>query len=79
MHGVDQVGVEKLPDGGNPTAEPDVLALRRLPRLLKDRSRVAVDEVNVESESVNEGRMWWVRTNTGVRNGGSSPHQPCHS
>gem|GEM_PF-5879676 len=25
------------------------------------------------------GRRWWVRTKTGVRNGGSSPHQPFHS
>jgi dihydrofolate reductase len=24
------------------------------------------------------GRGWWVMTNTGVRNGGSSPHQPRH-
>jgi hypothetical protein len=31
------------------------------------------------SESVNEGRTWWVMTKTGVWNGGSSPHQPCHS
>src|SRR6185437_9632401 len=34
---------------------------------------------NVVSESVNDGRLWWVMTNTGVRNGGSSPHQPRHS
>ena len=25
------------------------------------------------------GRGWWVRTKTGVRNGGASPHQPFHS
>jgi len=31
---------------------------------------------NVVSPRVNEGRVWWVSTNTGVRNGGSSPHQP---
>ena len=34
---------------------------------------------NVVSESVNDGRLWWVMTNTGVWNGGSSPHQPRHS
>ena len=28
MHGVDEAGVENLPDGGGPAAEPDVLALR---------------------------------------------------
>ena len=26
-----------------------------------------------------EGRGWWVRTKTGVWNGGFSPHQPFHS
>lgn len=31
------------------------------------------------SESVNDGRLWCVMTNTGVWNGGSSPHQLCHS
>jgi len=25
------------------------------------------------------GRGWWVRTKTGVRNGGLSPHHPVHS
>lgn len=33
----------------------------------------------VVSERVNDGRSWWVRTKTGVWNGGSSPHQPCQS
>lgn len=33
----------------------------------------------VVSERENEGRGWWVSTNTGVRNGGSSPHQPFQS
>ena len=45
MQGVDEVGVEELPDGGGAAAEPDVLALRGLPGLLEDRGRVAVDEV----------------------------------
>lgn len=45
MHGVDEIGVEELSDGGDPAAESDVLALRRLPRLLQDQGRVAVDEV----------------------------------
>ncbi|ELB91274.1 hypothetical protein Rwratislav_20084 [Rhodococcus wratislaviensis IFP 2016] len=31
---------------------------------------------NVVSPRVNDGRVWWVNTNTGVWNGGSSPHQP---
>ena len=34
---------------------------------------------NVVSDSENDGRRWWVMTNTGVWNGGSSPHQPSHS
>ena len=34
---------------------------------------------NVVSASVNEGRWWWVRTNTGVWKGGVSPHQPFQS
>ena len=34
---------------------------------------------NVVSDSVNEGRWWWVSTNTGVWNGGVSPHQPFQS
>ena len=33
----------------------------------------------VVSDSVNEGRWWWVSTNTGVWNGGVSPHQPFQS
>ena len=45
MHGVNKVGVEKLPDGGSPTAQADVLAPRRVPRPLEDRNRIAVDEV----------------------------------
>ena len=36
VQGVDEVGVEELPDGGRPAAEPDVLALRGLLGLLED-------------------------------------------
>jgi hypothetical protein len=45
VHGVDEAGVEKLPDGGGPAAEPDVLALRRAARPIEDRRRIGVDEV----------------------------------
>ena len=45
MHGVDEVGVQELPDRGGPAAEPDVLALGRIPRLIEDRCGVGVDEV----------------------------------
>lgn len=34
---------------------------------------------NVVSASVNEGRSWWVSTNTGVWNGGVSPNHPFQS
>jgi hypothetical protein len=34
---------------------------------------------NVVSPRVNEGRVWWVSTITGVWNGGSPPHQPRQS
>ncbi|GAA3082533.1 hypothetical protein GCM10020000_80690 [Streptomyces olivoverticillatus] len=45
MHGVDKVGIKELPDGGDPAAESDVLALRRFPRPFENRDRVAVDKV----------------------------------
>ena len=45
MHRVDEAGVEKLPDGGSPAAESDVLALRRVPRTIEDRRRIGVDDV----------------------------------
>ena len=68
--------VKELPDGGSPAAESDVLA-RAASRA---RSRTVAGSPstkwNVVSERVNEGRLWWVSTNTGVWNGGSSPHQP---
>src|SRR5215470_768981 len=41
VQGVDEVGIKELPDGGDPAAESDVLALRRLPRLFEDRDRAA--------------------------------------
>lgn len=34
---------------------------------------------NVVSARENDGRRWWVSTNTGVWNGGMSPHQPFQS
>ena len=36
----------------------------------------SVTKVNVVSESVSGSRSWWVRTKTGMWNGGSSPHHP---
>ena len=79
MQGVDEVGVEELPDGGSPAAEPDVLALRGLPGLFEDRGvRLPSVKWSVVSERVNGGRLWWVRRNTGVRNGGAWPHRRCH-
>src|SRR5260370_23885211 len=45
MHGVDEAGVEKLPDGGGPAAESDVLASRRVPRPIENRPRIGVYEV----------------------------------
>jgi hypothetical protein len=45
MEGVDEVGVEELPDGGRSAAEPDVLALRRLSGPLEDCRRITADEV----------------------------------
>ena len=36
----------------------------------------SVTKVNVVSESVSGSRSWWVSTNTGTWNGGSSPHHP---
>ena len=36
MQGVDEVGVEELPDDGRPATEPDILALRGLPGPLED-------------------------------------------
>lgn len=79
MQRVHQVGVEELPDGGRPAAEPDILAAGRLARLLQDVGGSPPTKWNVVSERVNDGRSWWVMTNTGVWNGGSSPHQPFHS
>jgi hypothetical protein len=45
VHRVDEAGVEKLPDGGGPAAEPNVLARRCVPRPGQDRGRIGVDEV----------------------------------
>ena len=45
MQGVDEPGVEELADRGDPAAESYVLALRRLPRLLQDRGRLGIGEV----------------------------------
>jgi hypothetical protein len=36
LQGVDEVGVEELPDGGRPTTEPDILALRGVAGPLQD-------------------------------------------
>ena len=41
-------------------------------------SGVASTKWNVVSDNANDGRTWCVSTNTGVWNGGSSPHQPFH-
>ena len=79
VQGVDQVGLEELPEDGGPASEADVLAVAASLATRSASSGVASMKWNVVSDSVNEGRRWWVRTNTGVRNGGSSPHQPCHS
>ncbi len=38
----------------------------------------SVTKVYVVSERTSGSRSWWVRTKTGLWNGGSSPHQPCH-
>ncbi len=84
---VDEIGVEELPDDGRPAPEADVLPSGGLACLLQDGGRVGVDEVergvrtkwNVVSDNVNDGRGWCVMTNTGVWNGGSSPHQPRQS
>src|SRR3954465_10799872 len=39
----------------------------------------SVTKVKVVPPSFSRGsRSWWVRTTTGVRKGGSSPHQPSH-
>lgn len=73
MEGVDEVGIKELPDRGDPAAEPYILALRRLARLFQDRGGSPSTKWNVVSDSVNEGRLWWVMTNTGVRNGAPLP------
>ncbi len=79
MQGVDEIRVEEFLDGGDPAAQPDILAVRGFLCLLEDRGRVAVDEVE---RGISEGErraLVVVITNTGVWNGGSSPHHPSHS
>ena len=41
MQGVDEVGVEELPDRGRPATEPDILALRGLAGPLEDCGRIS--------------------------------------
>jgi hypothetical protein len=80
VHRVDQVGVEELPHGLHAAAEAHVLDRRPPPSRARSASAGAAStKWNVVSASVNDGRTWWVSTNTGVWNGGTSPHQPCHS
>ena len=45
MEGVDEVGVEELPDDGRPATEPDILTIGGLPSPLQDCGRITVDEV----------------------------------
>ena len=75
---VHEVGVEELPDRLGPAAEAHVLPAAA--SRAGDSTSAGSPETkwNVVSPRVNEGRAWWVRTKTGVWNGGSSPHQPCH-
>ena len=79
MEGVDEVGVEELPDDGRSATEPDILALGGLAGALKDCGRITVDEVKSSVRQSERRAPWCVITNTGVWKGGSSPHQPCHS
>jgi hypothetical protein len=69
VQGVDQVGVEELADRLDTTTQADVLVVGGWPRT----------KWKVVSDRLNDGRGWWVSTNTGVWKGGSSPHHPSQS
>ena len=74
---VDQAGGQEFADGGRAAADADIPASGRLARLRKRLGGAGVEEVNVVPPFIRTaGRRWWVRTKTGVRNGGLSPHRP---
>ena len=77
---VDQAGGEEFADGGRSAADADIPARGGLARLRQRLGRAGVEEVNVVPPFIwTAGRGWWVRTKTGVWNGGLSPHDPFHS
>src|SRR5215211_5712490 len=75
---VDQTGRQVLVDDVGAAADEDVLLAGGLPRLLQGRLDSIGDKVKVVSERISGSRSWCVRTKTGLRKGGSSPHHPRH-
>ncbi len=79
VHRVDEVGVEEFADGCNATTEAHVLAVGGVRRLSQRFGGRGVEEVERGVGQGERRAVWWVRTNTGVWNGGVSPHQPFQS
>lgn len=76
MHRVDQIGVEEFTDSADSAAESNVLALRCLTCLREGRRGSASTKWNVVSDSVNDGRTWWVKTKPGCGTVARRPTSP---
>ena len=70
VKGIDEVGVEALPDGVGVTAESDVLATGHLECALQNCDGSPETKRKVVSDRLKDGRACWFMTKTGVWNGG---------
>ena len=75
---VDEPRSQILIDGLGASADEDVRSPAASRACARADSMPSVTKVNVVSERDSGSRSWCVRTNTGLWNGGSSPHQPRH-
>src|SRR3954449_10181441 len=77
VHEVDQIGLQELAHRRGPppmrTSRPSAAACARRSTWSGDPS--TKQKLVPLAKSI-VGCGWWLITNTGVRNGGSSPHQP---
>ncbi len=73
---VEQPCAQQLLGDARAAADRDVLLPGRRTSLLDRALDAVVTNVKVVPSFTRGSRGWWVSTNTGTRNGGSSPHQP---
>src|SRR5215208_588097 len=74
VHVVDEPGGKEVADHGGASADAYVLAVCGLAGRLERLGGRRVEEVEHRAASISiDGRGWWVRTKTGVWNGGLGP------